>query len=666
MTKQYSEPIGIFLFFAVIAAAIVAPLTSNDVIPKLADYINHLASIIQAKAALAEGQFPLRIAPLEQAGWRYPLYQFYSPTGYTIAGLLYQWLGNPLMAYKYTVWGALVFGGIYMQRLAYAWVKSTPAALLAGVVYLTAPYYLIVVDRLGDFSESVALGILPMVLFYTVAYCKQGSYKALLLASAAWYLLITIHIVTFVYTALFVAILSILLKKVIRAGIAFGFGCVLAMWFLAPIHLFASYFMITTTFSKHAGFLNYSPLLPYLLSPATILTQGSQSALTTLHPTVGWPILLAVGCGGYVFLMKESLANKHTAIVSSLLVAFLLAFLLAWSPWDFWRFLPQMLWVGQYSWRLLGQAIWIGALLFAWAVCWLCKNSVDKRNFVFGVLLLMMASQAWYADPGGYRVSLPDFIKNPLLIFNQNAYSLDFNRHAQLVDLIDKMPLYSLMDDAILQLNTPYYIPRALMNVATKPVLSLHARAPMLAENRQLVAKINGVVIATLHLKPGLFDWNIPLDRVKAHLKEESMLALTLDMLPKRKPDIAIGYIFLGFQDPAHILDATQVKPHCHQEKATTVCQIAVPKTVTLLELPILYYPQLLHIELNGKSISYKSVLYQDRLIAAVQPIAGQMNTVRMRFQGLPWANWISLFAWWAWGVMLVCVLWGWSRVRLH
>ena len=65
-----------------------------------------------------------------------------------------------------------------------------------------------------------------------------------------------------------------------------------------------------------------------------------------------------------------------------------------------------------------------------------------------------------------------------------------------------------------------------------------------------------------------------------------------------------------------------------------------------LLELPILYYPKLLHITLNGHSVLYQSVLYQNNLIAAVTPQRGQINTIDIQFCGLVWANHISLCAW--------------------
>ena len=164
----FRDRLSYFIFYSILAAGIMSPIAADSYIPGLADYINHLSAIIQAKMALLEGQFPLRIAPLEQEGWRYPYFQFYSPTTYTLAGLIYLVLTphNPLIAYKITIWCGLMAGGFYMNRLAYWFVKSKPAAFLASITYLMSPYYIVVVNNFCDLSEILSLGIVPAAFYY--------------------------------------------------------------------------------------------------------------------------------------------------------------------------------------------------------------------------------------------------------------------------------------------------------------------------------------------------------------------------------------------------------------------------------------------------------------------------------------------------------------------
>ena len=76
--NRYREHFLLGAFYALVAFALIAPVAIPTDIPSLADFINHLSALTQAKIAFTEGQFPLRVMPIEMAGWRYPFYQFYS------------------------------------------------------------------------------------------------------------------------------------------------------------------------------------------------------------------------------------------------------------------------------------------------------------------------------------------------------------------------------------------------------------------------------------------------------------------------------------------------------------------------------------------------------------------------------------------------------------
>lgn len=137
--------------YALVALALLAPMASDTILPGAPDHANHVALIIQAKMGLDEGQFPLRVAPWQHNGWRYPVYQFYSPFPYTIAGLIYKWVtpSNPFAAYKLMIWLSLSLAGFFLYHLALFLTKSRPASLLAGAAYITAPYFLITSTHAG-------------------------------------------------------------------------------------------------------------------------------------------------------------------------------------------------------------------------------------------------------------------------------------------------------------------------------------------------------------------------------------------------------------------------------------------------------------------------------------------------------------------------------------
>ena len=81
----------VFVFYAVLAIGLVAPMASNTILPETPDHLNYIAEIVQGRLAIEEGQFPIRVAPHVHNGWQYPLFQFYAPLTYTVAGLVYAW-----------------------------------------------------------------------------------------------------------------------------------------------------------------------------------------------------------------------------------------------------------------------------------------------------------------------------------------------------------------------------------------------------------------------------------------------------------------------------------------------------------------------------------------------------------------------------------------------
>jgi hypothetical protein len=672
--NDWQERLFLFLFFAFLATALIGPIASTTAIPDLADYINHLGAIIQAKMALIEGQFPLRITPAEQSGWRYPFYQFYSPSTYTFAGTLY-WLltpHNPLLAYKITIWIALVAAGLFMYQLTHWLTKSKPAAILASVVYLTSPYYIIVVNRLGSLGETIALAIVPAVVYYTLQrYFHPTKDKTLLQTSLVWYLLITTHLVTFVYTSLMMGILVLLItlqnrhhwRNLIHTGIAYLLACMLACWYLAPIAFLAKYFLLSDTYNTTAHINYFHPLLSYLVSPSALISTEYRNALFKLHPGIGWPILFAFGLSVYAYCKKIKSHNQRADyLLPSFLILFAIAFLMAWSPFDFWRWLPKPLLIAQYSWRLLSQVSWIGAVLFAWAITALYQKRLDLSHVCIGVFIICMSASQWMPGIKYSTIDVAAFIKNPTFVYNHNAYSINFAKYTQFVTQIDSM---LIEPDSKLKTKSPYILHRELLNIADKPYISLEGTVTEKSpSHQQLTALLNNTEIGTTALVSGKLQWNIPLPPATS-LAENKPIQLQFqveDKDNKRKlvtaDNITLDKLLLsGFLKPSETLNVEQIKSSCHLEKSDTVCDIKVPVSTTLIELPILYYPKLLSITLNGKPTMAQGVMYQGYLLAGVIPKAGEINHIRINFQGLDWANQISRLGWGLW-LFVFMALW--------
>lgn len=661
--KFLREPLLLFLFFSFIAATILAPLALNYIIPKSADLLNHISNIIQAKAALTEGQFPLRDVFTDPNGWRYPTFQFYSTTCYTICALIYKFITpeNPYIAYKITLWAALVIGGIYMYRLGFWLSHSKHAAILGGVIYLTSPYYLICINHLCDFTESIALGLLPAVLFYTFKGYAHFQLKNIFLIGLSWYLLITTHLITFIYSSFLISILFFLItlknphqvKNLINIIFGYTLGCLLALWYLAPIVFLSKYFVINDTFSlfaqRHPPFLGLFSINANYLRPAI----GNTHIISGINPAVGWPMLFAAGICLHNFINKQfQVIKKRDAWVPFFLITFIIAFFMTWSPFDFWQWLPHFLVVGQYPWRFLSQISWIGALLACWAICIMSENVLDIRHVVIGTILIFIVSSSWLPINNKTSIYLNDFLKKPQTVFNNESYLLNFNKNSDLVKSINSYFLSGLVRNSILQVDKTVMIPRSIISHSFMPTIILTAEVPKASEKKQtLITFINGKIVAKHPLTPGIFTQRIFLNKIiDTSISQKNIeIGFEIEKINESKSilNIAVKDIILtGFFDKNEILTADQTLKYCNNVKGETVCKLFIPTSIKQVELPVYFYPKLLTITLNGKSIPYSSMLEKEHAFVTIKPAPGKENIIQIKFSGWFIANKISEMTW--------------------
>lgn len=656
-----------FVVFAFVAAIVLSPLAYNNVMPVIFDILNHLAIIVQSKLALTQGQFPLRIAPLEQSGWLYPYFQFYSSTSYTIAGIIYKGLdlSNPFVAYKLTLWFALIFGAFYMNKLIFWLTSSRPIAMLSSVAFLLSPYYIILINYYGAFNEAIALSIIPATLFYTLQrYDHPNENTALLSSSLMWYLLATTHLSTFFYTSLFVAMLLLLLtlktsnwKNLLSATISYFFGCALAAWFLTPCALLGKYLEIAKSITS----MKTTGQLPLLLAPTINYFGVQNDPQIGITPSVGLLMILAISICIYAMINHyKSGAKRIDTMLFALLFLFFMAFMMVWSPVNFWRWLPLTFSVGQYSWRVMSQITWISPLLFAWALYWLFENNLNKKHIMIGILLLLILSSAWLPMHKKNYVPFKDLIQPPTLIFNPDAYLINHNQHYQFIDNIDNLTFDTALINNNLKSNKPFLINSNLLTFIPQPNLSITGNSHNKNNNEQLIITMNNKPIEKFAIKPGQFHLDIPL----TNLKNTSGIALQFKATEKNHSlqNIEITNLVLnGFYKAENILTVKQIEPYCKQQNDFIFCELTVPLKTKIMELPALYYPNMLDIKLNGNAIPYESLLSNNRLMVGITPIAGMLNTIQIQFRGLLWANTISEVAWGLW-VLFFLYLWAKRR----
>jgi hypothetical protein len=675
LLKTRCEQIGLLILLGGVSAFLLIPLASNLYVPNILDIFNHLVGIIQAKKGLLEGQFLLRTEPHgHYSTFRYPFFQFYSPTSYMIAGAIYRWIVpfNPYIAFKLSIWCAFVVGGIYLYRLALWLVASRPAAILAAVVYLAAPYNIIVINHLVSLTESIALGVIPSVIFYTLQrYYHPYNDGNLLKMAFVWYLLATIHLITFICTSVFVFIFLMLItikkisqwKNMMHVGIAYLLSCMLAIWYLGPIVLFYKTLYINELTLIPLN--RYPSLLTELLAPLAMISkiphQGLWDVISEMHPSIGLPILMAVFLCTYLWISKR-LSNKTTDFfVKNLLILFFLIFFIIWSPFNFWKWLPSSFEVMQYTWRLMGQAEWIGALLFAFAIHWIFNDRFNKKIMGGGIILILLASMSWLSNAEHASTSFKFIFDNAYSMFNPDVYLVNFVKNG--ADKIDEVDLKAsfLDENDFLKTKQPVVLQRSMFHSGAIPFLQVVGVVSEPVKHAKLSFFIDKQYVKTINLKPGQFHWRIPLSDL-THASNNSLVSLQFktEGMEKKSSDVLIKIkeIYLaGFLAPNNTLFLKQIPNMCQQSKAHTICKINVPPGIEQLELPVFYYHDMLNILVNGKPVAYESILQGRYLIAGIKPEVGVENVIDIQFRGLLWANFLSSISWLLWVLSAVFLM---------
>jgi hypothetical protein len=83
----------------------------------------------------------------------------------------------------------------------------------------------------------------------------------------------------------------------------------------------------------------------------------------------------------------------------------------------------------------------------------------------------------------------------------------------------------------------------------------------------------------------------------------------------------------------------------CARQGLTVSCHITVANHATNVQLPLLFYPDLLDVRINGVPAPYFPLRSEPFLLASVRLDPGVCD-VTGRFRGLAWANAISAIAW--------------------
>jgi hypothetical protein len=556
----YTRNAGPLLLYLLIAMTILWPYRTHGYRPN-GDLSVVMALTADASYALGEGQFPIRVPPHLEDGLRYPMYQYYGVFPYTMTGAVSCVFGiGPYVAWKWCTLFSFIVAGFFSLQLAYALARHYRASVLAGVVFMTAPYLMTDLYARGAFAEMIAFNLLPVTFYFTLKCFRSRRRPYIPLCAISWALIGMAHNITYLYGIAFAALFFLPMvvarfcpSRVLRLICAGSLHALLMAWYLVPQFLTVPLLAVRSGIATPhvAAALTR---LPILLAP--VLTNSPEGQSTpNLGLQVGWPILAfaLLGLAGLVLRRDGKASRRFTTIW--LLILFSAACFMAWSPCDFWKYLPKAFWFVQFPYRLLMFVV------------------------LFGSMLTACTLAAWF------RRRLPAWLTIGLLASLGLAVSSYLARPA-------------LLDNE--------YIARVVADPNIRSVSDYLPTPKALAATNWSDAD------------PENMDWDA---RVK-HLAAEE---------PARTPAVAA-------------LPMYRIR-HFHA-KLRCLFQADGP---TLLELPALYYPGLLEVQDNQKTVPYGNA---GRFVAL--RLAPGLHEIEVRFAGTGWANVLSV---WAWATALVLSL---------
>ena len=671
----------VLLLYLLLSVGLLAPLASNRILPDAPDHANHTAAVVQARLALDEGQFPLRVAPWQHQGQRYPMFQFYSSTPYLLAGVLHKYItpANPWLALKLVYLAGLAMAAFFIFMTARLFGLSSLAAAVGGVVYITFPYLLVNIHARGAFTEAFAQFLVPVLSYLSFRLLNDRSPHLVAALACCWLVLATSHLITWLYTSFFLAVLVASLATLRRLhwkfpafwGLGYALGLALAAFFLLPLTVMRQ-LQIHESLPNPYEFNWLTPIstLLSLTSAAPEPTPGMNTPF--LHPNLGLPVMIGiVGCMYCLFSDRAFRRSRAGHEVLVLIILCALAFWCVWSPVDFWSIIPQPLRIAQFPYRFLTYLGLFGTLLF----CWFLKQLEARYGAGASLVLLLAVLLA----VGPYLPVLHRSFRTiesikaaPDLGYGAGAYLYAVEAgpsgSSRRRELESQLPV--VHGDGWLIMGREVRVAREYLK-SLNGYLYLKGSTPANWKSscRQLSVLVDGTVRESTDLPAGGFELQVQSIRLAegAGTPEVSIAFASPCGFVHREEDpastdgrklwVLVESVRFVPGTADHFLGVEKLQRLCSLDRDELLCRLRAPER-TALQLPVLYYPDLLRVSRNGQEVGYDRSPYRAWYLVTVESLKGS-NDISVRFVGSRWGNRFSALAWLVVGG---CFTWGWLQ----
>lgn len=385
--------------------------------------------IFEMRKCLQDLQIPCRWVPDMGYGNGYPLFNYYNPFPYYIGAILSFFLGY-LIAAKILFFIPLVLAGFSMYFLVKE-IFGLEAGLLAGVLYLFAPYRALDLYVRGAVAESFAIALIPLSLYFALKLIKDKLNKYLIYFSLSLAAFLTSHTIM---TLIFLPILLFMVfywigtekkAKVLIIGLMLGFG--LSAFFTIPALLEKDLVQIDNLAKLDLDFrAHFATFSQLFLNRAWGYGASSLGPSDTISFQIGWPHWLLALFSAMPFLILKRKNRKILVFYFGIFLIFLFSIFMTHNKSAFIWEKIGILRFTQFPWRFLALTIFTASILGA-ALIYVLNNSL--RKFLTIILVLIIVSLNWnYFKPQEFMFNLTDQEKltGDLWEIQQKASILDY------------------------------------------------------------------------------------------------------------------------------------------------------------------------------------------------------------------------------------------------
>ena len=419
------------LIICLLCAVAIAPLLRADS-PCSHDGGLHYYRVVAMRRALQDGVLFTRYLPDLAFGYGYPFFNYRAPLSYYLALALYL-TGLSLPMALNLVYVLSIVGSALTAYLLARDLFGHRAGLVAAVAYAYAPYQFLDALLRANMPESVALPLMPLILwaFRRLALTGQKRWFFASVGSLAA-LLLTHNISSLLFAPFLVAYLSVLWLVYRRdfhwmtVGIALALAFGLTAFFWGPALLEQDYVQLhmSRTTRNNDFHYNFVALAEISASPAPVDTSLMNPPML-IHLGLVQAVLAGAGLGvGMMRAIKQRNKERRANLIFFAVSAFLFLFMSTRASLWIWEHVPLLPFV-QFPWRLVGRAALPVALLAGAVV-----STRHTSRFTFYVLrfapyallflLILTAFPSTY-PPHGYCPNAPHPTINALFAYEHSS-----------------------------------------------------------------------------------------------------------------------------------------------------------------------------------------------------------------------------------------------------